>query len=209
MRNAAHCARFDACADDAITVARRLLGQRLVRIHEGERLAGIIVEAEAYLGSEDRAAHTYNGHRSPRNESMYLEGGHAYIYFTYGMHYCMNVVCSSANHGTAVLLRAIEPTEGIETMFAHRASARPGPRKEPDLCSGPARLTQALAIDRTLDGTDLRTSDVLFIERVRKRAIPAGRVSATPRIGIGDVGEWTRKPLRFCLAGNPHLSRPG
>ena len=88
--------RFD---DDAVTVAKRLLGQRLVRILRGQRLAGTIVEVEAYLGTEDRAAHTYGDRRTPRNRSMYLAGGHAYVYFTYGMHFCMNVVCGREDEG--------------------------------------------------------------------------------------------------------------
>ena len=140
--------RFDAFDDDPVTVARRLLGQRLVRIVRGHRFAGTIVEVEAYLGAIDRAAHTYGGRRTPRNESMYLGGGHAYVYFTYGKHYCVNVVCGPAGGGTAVLLRAIEPTEGLAAMGCRRIRAR----RETDLCSGPAKLTQAFDIDRALDG---------------------------------------------------------
>jgi DNA-3-methyladenine glycosylase len=103
--------RFTAMDGDPITVARRLLGQRLVRVTDGIRLAGTIVEVEAYLGAEDRAAHTFGGRRTARNESMYLPGGHAYIYFTYGAHFCLNVVCGQRDEGVAVLIRALEPTE--------------------------------------------------------------------------------------------------
>jgi DNA-3-methyladenine glycosylase len=193
--------RFLGYCDDAATVARRLLGQRLVRVIDGQRLAGLIVETEAYLGAKDRAAHTFNGRRTRRNESMYLPGGHAYVYFTYGMHYCFNVVCG-AGQGTAVLIRAIEPTEGVERMWA----ARPAARIAEDLCSGPAKLTLALRIDRTLDGEDLRASPRLFLERLRDRAIPADRIEVSARVGVQYAGEWAAKPLRFSMAGNRYVS---
>ncbi|MDY7110343.1 MAG: DNA-3-methyladenine glycosylase [Planctomycetota bacterium] len=206
MSAGATAGRFTAFHGDTITVARRLLGQRLVRVFDGPppiRLAGLIVEVEAYLGPEDRAAHTFGGRRTPRNESMYLPAGHAYVYFTYGMHHCLNVVCGDLDVGTAVLIRALHPTEGRETMAAHRPAAR----CEEDLCSGPARLTQALAIDRRLDGADLRTDPRLFIERVRRRALPASRILASPRIGVDYAGLWARRPLRFTVRGSRHLSR--
>jgi DNA-3-methyladenine glycosylase len=201
--------RFTAMRDDAITVTRRLLGQRLVRVlPNGQRLAGIIVEVEAYLGPEDRGAHTFGGRRTPRNESMYLPGGHAYVYFTYGMHFCLNVVCGRRDHGTAVLLRALEPVEGLQEMFRRRPKAR----KESDLCSGPGKLTQALAIDRRLDGENLITSPTLFIEQLRRRRLPAQAVLITPRIGLNPdprfAGDWAHRPLRFVLAGHPSASKP-
>lgn len=199
--------RFLAMDGDPVTVARRLLGQRLVRVLHGERLAGTIVEVEAYLGAEDRAAHTYGGHRSARNESMYLAGGHAYVYFTYGMHYCLNVVCGRVDEGVAVLVRALEPTEGIETMRRNRPRAK----GLTDLCSGPGKLAQALRIDRSLDGIDLRTSPALFIERMRHRSLPRRAVEETARIGLRPTaaweGDWGTRPLRFVIRGNPHLSR--
>jgi DNA-3-methyladenine glycosylase len=196
-------------SDDAITVARRLLGQRLVReLGDGTRLSGIIVETEAYLGTIDRGAHTFGGRRTQRNESMYLPGGHAYVYFTYGMHYCMNVVCGKRDEGVAVLIRALQPTEGIPRMFLHRPSVR----SERELCRGPARLTQALAIDRRLDATNLQTSSELFIERARSRTLPSSHISVGPRVGLNphpnSAGVWSQQPLRFCIRGNPYVSRP-
>jgi len=196
--------RFDDFGGDAVTVARRLLGQRLVRVRDGRRLAGIIVEVEAYLGPEDRAAHCFGGRRTARNESMYLPGGHAYVYFVYGMHWCINVVCGPRDHPTAVLLRGLEPTEGLDDMYTRRRAAR-RPR---DLCSGPARLTQALAIDRGLDGVDLRRGPHLSVERIRRRALPGRRIQVTPRIGVDYAGAWARRPLRFCVRDNEHVSRP-
>ena len=175
---------------DPVKLARALLGQRLVRVLNNHRLAGTIVEVEAYLGVKDKAAHTSNGRRTPRNESMWGDGGHAYVYFTYGMHYCMNVVASTADDPVAVLIRAIEPTEGIEQMYRHRKAAR----RDPDLCSGPAKLCQALKIDRKLDGEDLVKSGNLFIEQVRKTPLPASRIAVSPRIGVSYADDWADKP---------------
>ena len=196
--------RFLSYNDDPITVARRLLGQRLVRVLDGRRLAGTIVEVEAYLGAADKAAHTFGGRRTRRNQSMYLGGGHAYVYFTYGMHHCLNAVCGRVDEGVAVLLRAVEPTEGIELMFARRPRAK-RPR---DLCSGPGKLTEALALDRGLDGADLRLSGELFIERLRARALPWHRIARTPRVGVAYAAEWARRPLRFHIKDCPYVSRP-
>lgn len=188
---------------DPVTVARALLGQCLVRVIDGQRLAGLIVETEAYLGAPDAAAHTFNGRRTPRNESMYLGGGHAYVYFTYGIHHCMNVVAGRVGDGVAVLLRALEPTEGLDTM----RSRRPRARRETDLCSGPGRLCAALAIDRQLDGADLTAPGPLYIEQVRGRAMPASRIAVGPRVGVHYAGHWAHKPLRFWVRANPCVSR--
>lgn len=193
-------------ARDPVTLARALLGQVLVRVlDDGERLAGRIVETEAYLGVIDRAAHTYGGRRTPRTESMWGPAGHAYIYFLYGMHHCVNVVAQGPGEPTAVLIRALEPLEGLERMRAHRAGRRPKARlRDTDLCSGPAKLAQALALDRRLDGTDLVEGEHLFIERGRR--VPAGNIVTGPRIGIAYAGDWALRPLRFHMHGNPHVS---
>ena len=112
--------RFASFGIDTVTLAQRLLGQRLVRVLNGERLAGTIVEVEAYLGPRDRACHTWGGRRTARVASMYLGGGFAYVYFTYGMHHCLNVVSGRPGDGEAILVRAIEPTEGVRSMAARR-----------------------------------------------------------------------------------------
>jgi DNA-3-methyladenine glycosylase len=190
---------------DAATLARRLLGQRLVRQEtDGVRLAGRIVETEAYLGSVDKAAHTYGGRRTQRNAAMWGEAGHAYVYFTYGMHHCMNVVARGPEQPEAVLIRALEPTEGLAHLWPRRAAAR----RVTDLCSGPAKLCQALAIDRALDGEDLLQSGRLWIERVRQRAVPWRQVVTGPRVGVAYAGEWAEAPLRFFLAETAYRS-PG
>jgi len=192
---------------DAATLARALLGQVLVRVLEdGTRLAGRIVETEAYLGVVDRAAHSFGGRRTPRNASMWGPAGHAYVYFVYGMHHCMNVVAEGPERPSGVLLRALEPLAGHEQIRAHRAGKLSAARlRDTDLCSGPAKLAQALRLDRALDGADLVTGSALFLERGAR--VPPGRIAATPRIGVAYAGEWADKPLRFHVAGNPHVSR--
>ncbi len=184
---------------DPVTLARALLGRTLVRHFQGRRLAGRIVETEAYLGIPDKAAHTRGGRRTDRNASMWGPAGCAYVYFTYGMHHCLNVVADCAEVPTAVLIRALEPVEGLAVMQAHRQR-----RRDVDLCSGPAKLTQALAIDRALDGTDLVDGDALWVEG--RRGISASRIVACPRIGVAYAKEWAAKPLRFCIDAHPHLS---
>jgi DNA-3-methyladenine glycosylase len=187
-----------------VVLARALLGQRLVRIlDDGTRLVGTIVETEAYLGVTDRAAHTWNGRRTARNASMWRDGGHAYVYFTYGMHHCMNVVAQTEGKPTAVLLRALEPTEGLTAMRRRRGEAW----HDTDLCSGPAKLCQALAIGRAQDGIDLVDSETLFIELARRRSLASSTIAIGPRIGVGYAQEWAEKALRFWVRGNVHVSR--
>ena len=180
-----------------LAVARDLLGCRL---HRGEVVLEI-VETEAYLGIADKAAHTYEGRRSRRNRTMWGAAGHAYVYFVYGMHHCINVVAGETGDPVAVLIRALEPDAGIDTMFERRRRAR----RATDLCSGPAKLCQALGIDLRLDGEDLTSSDLLCVESSSRRPPPT-TIVATPRVGIAYAEEWQNEPLRFFVAGNPHVS---
>jgi DNA-3-methyladenine glycosylase len=195
---------------DAVTLAQRLIGQRLVRILEdGTRLAGIIVETEAYLGVKDKAAHTYGGRRTARNEAMYGVGGTAYVYFTYGMHFCMNVVAGEEGDPIAVLLRALEPVEGVERMRGLRAAKRgegqpPRMLKDRELASGPGRLCRAMAIARDLNGEDLTTSPRLWLEP--GRTLSPRELVRTTRIGISSAREWADRPLRWYVRGNVHVS---
>lgn len=186
---------------DAVTVARELLGQRLVRVLEGQRLAGLIVETEAYLGVEDRAAHSFGGRRTARTETMYADGGTAYVFLNYGLHHLLNVVVEMVDVPAAVLIRAVEPVEGLDQMH----SRRPAARAAADLCSGPGKLGAAFAISLAHDRLDLVASDELFIERQPPQA--ASRILRSPRIGVDYAGPWARKPLRFSIQGNPHVSR--
>lgn len=191
---------------DSVTLAKALLGQMLVRtLDDGSHLAGRIVETEAYLGVPDLAAHSANGRRTARNASMYGDGGTAYVYFTYGMHYCFNVVADRSETPTACLVRALEPVEGLDMMRQLRSGKVPADRlRDVDLCSGPAKLCQALAIDRTLDGEDLTLSDRLFLRR--GRSVPAERIITAPRVGVAYAGPWAAKPLRFLVRGNAYIS---
>ncbi|HEX3130420.1 MAG TPA: DNA-3-methyladenine glycosylase [Thermoanaerobaculia bacterium] len=186
-------------------VARDLIGRWLVRDLENERLVLRLVEVEAYLGAPDRASHAWDGRRTPRNESLYLPGGHAYVYFIYGMHWCLNAVTGEKDTGGAVLIRAGEPVEGAEAMARNRNRNRSGPVKPGDLAGGPGKLCQALAIDRSLDGVLLDREPLRIT-----RGDPAEpeEIVAGPRIGVDYAGEAAAWPLRFAIRGNRHVSRP-
>lgn len=190
-------------------VARDLLGRYLVRQLNGERLVLRLVETEAYLGAPDAASHASEGHRSERVESLYLPGGHAYVYLIYGIYHCLNAVTGGEDLGSAVLIRAGEPVEGAETMRRLRGwqekPVRPG-----DLAGGPGKLCMALDVDRELDGARLH----LPLEESRGLVLTEGEpvgeedVASGPRIGVDYAGEAAGWPLRFAVKGNPHVSRP-
>ncbi len=187
---------------DPVTLAKALLGQVLVRrLPDGRALAGKIVEVEAYLGIEDRAAHSFGGRRTARNASMWGEAGHAYVYFTYGMHWCVNVVADRKEVPTACLLRALEPLLGIEEMRKRR-----GRERLVDLCSGPAKLTEALGIDGKLDGVDLvGSSSALYIVRgPRSQAARRALVTGRGRLCDGVGG----KAAPFLPGRQPARERP-
>ncbi len=173
-------------------VARALLGKRLVKLEkDGSRLAGLINETEAYIGSDDLGCHARTG-RTARNASMWGPPGHAYVYFTYGMHWMLNIVTEQDGFPAAVLIRAIQPLEGLEVMEARRSG-----RPRHALTDGPAKLCQALNIDRRLDGHDLcQAKASLFIEN--EPEIPDSIVTKTPRVGLNHVTEpWKSVPWRY------------
>lgn len=201
-------ARFST---DAATLAQRLLGQRLVRtLPGGERLSAIIVETEAYTGPEDLASHARNGHRSPRNESIYARPGTAYVYLIYGVHHCFNIACVREGHPGAVLIRAARPVEGVERMRRLRSSGRDAGRtiRDHEIASGPGRLCAAMAIDRTLDGDDLVTSERVWIQTARRGPLPGGYVDNTPRVGVESAGTWADARLRWLLHEPPPPDPP-
>ena len=179
---------------DAAKVAPRLLGCLLVREIEGQRLIGKIVETEAY-DQTDAASHSYRG-QTPRTEVMFGAPGHAYVYFTYGMHYCMNIVTGSVGHGSAVLIRAIEPIENLEAM---RLNRRGNPR-DLELTNGPAKLCQALGIDKRFNAHDLSQSP---LQLVIKPAIMVTKIKQTTRIGISRD---RHRNWRFYIKNNPYVS---
>jgi DNA-3-methyladenine glycosylase len=186
---------------DTVTVASSLLGCVLWRrLEDGTLLAARIVETEAYLGANDMASHARRGLRSERNASMYLEGGHAYVYFTYGMHWCLNVVTQEEGLAEAVLLRAAEPVRGIEEMHERRPKAK----KDTELMNGPAKICMALDVDRRLDGASLRGASVWLAPR--DVVIDHDDIAVSPRIGIDNSGDAAAWPLRFYLRGNRHVS---
>ncbi len=172
-------------------MARELLGARLVRVWEGQRLSGIVVETEAYIGEEDKASHAAVG-RTQRNAVMYGPPGYAYVYQIYGVHFCLNVVTEAEGFPAAVLIRALWPEEGIEIMRRHR-----GGRPDDQLTNGPAKLCQALAIDRALNGADMVAGDMLFFER--GISFPDERVQRTPRIGVRGDERALTAPWRFVV----------
>ncbi|MBI2619673.1 MAG: DNA-3-methyladenine glycosylase [Ignavibacteriales bacterium] len=182
-----------------LQVARELLGMHLVRKLGSRELVGMIVEVEAYLGKRDPASHAFRG-RTKRNDVMFWRGGHLYVYFTYGMHFCANVVTRNEGIGEAVLIRAVEPMKGIVTMRRNRGL----PAQERNLrllTSGPARFCEAFGIQREDNGTDLLGKKIYLVQ---KRRIPGSRVEASNRIGI-KVG--TKKRWRFFIRNNRFVSR--
>ena len=185
---------------NVLEVARDLLGKKLVVPgRNGQRVSGIIVETEAYRGPEDRASHAWNGRRTQRTETMYGAGGTAYVYFVYGMYNQFNVVTNSEDIPHAVLVRALEPSEGLAIMRRRRRG-----RSEYELTSGPGRLCLAMGIDRKLDKADLLGDRVWLEAGV---AISPGQIARGPRIGIDYAEKWIDKPWRFWLKNNPFVSK--
>lgn len=175
-------------------MARQLLGTRLVRIEGNMRIAGLIVEAEAYRGEEDQGCHARSG-RTPRTQIMYGPPGHAYVYFTYGMHWMLNFVTEEQGFPSAVLIRAILPTEGISIIASRRNTQ---PRKR--WTDGPGKICQALDIDSGFNGADLCSPDaLLFVEY--GQSIPDQGVTNGPRVGLNSVPEpWKSIPWRFLIS---------
>ena len=185
---------------DVLAVARDLLGKKLVVPNKnGKRVSGIIVETEAYRGPEDRASHAYGGRRTNRTKTMYDIGGTAYVYFVYGMYNQFNVVTNVAGTPHAILVRAVEPSEGLNVMRRRRQG-----RSEYELTSGPGRLCLAMGIDRSLDKADL-LGERVWIEEAA--SISPRQIARGPRVGIDYAEAWVRKPWRFWVRDNEYVSR--
>jgi DNA-3-methyladenine glycosylase len=186
---------------NTLLVARELLGKRLVvPAPDGTRVSGFIVETEAYMGPEDRGAHSYNNRRTPRTETMFGTGGQAYVYFIYGMYFQFNVVTNAAQIPHAVLVRALEPDEGLEWMRQRRPV-----KQDRHLTSGPGKLCIALGLDRTFNGEDL-LGERVWIEDAGRKIAP-GQINSGPRVGIDYAGEYVDKPWRFWIKDNPYVSK--
>lgn len=179
----------------AVEAARRLLGCELVRIQDGRTIRVRIVETEAY-DQTDAASHSFNG-RTQRTDVMFGPAGHLYVYFTYGMHYCANVVIGAEGYGAAVLIRAVEPLEGEEHLVERRKG-----KAGVELTNGPAKLCQALAIDKRLNGHDLAQSPLVL---QMKPPLPGNKIIQTTRIGISRA---IHEPWRFYIADNAYVSKP-
>jgi DNA-3-methyladenine glycosylase len=172
---------------DTRVVARELLGKHLVHTTGGVERIGRIVEVEAYLGPHDLAAHSARG-LTARTKVMFGPPGHAYVYFIYGMHYCMNVVTERAGHGSAVLLRALEPVKNVEGRSC-----------------GPGLLCRAMKIDQRLNAQDLLSDELHIVAPTPPERLA---IVKAPRIGVDYAGRWAKRHLRFYLKGNPFISRP-
>jgi DNA-3-methyladenine glycosylase len=181
----------------SVEVAPDLLGKVLVHDSADGRIAGRIVETEAYAGPEDLAAHSSRG-RTARTAVMFGEPGHLYVYFVYGIHHCLNVVCGPGTKPEAVLIRGVALEAGLALARARRGAHVTDAR----LAAGPGNVAAAFGIDRALNGTDLTDGPV----RVLDGPAP-GRVVARSRIGVGYAREWAERPWRFMVADDPHVSR--
>lgn len=182
-------------ARDTVRVAKCLLGKRLVRVKGRSRMGGRIVEVEAYRGLDDPASHAFRG-PTPRNAPMFGEPGHAYVYFTYGNHYCLNITTQATGTPGAVLIRAVEPVEGLQAMRRLRPNV-----SDPNLTNGPGKLTKALGIDRALNEVDMTKPSPLFVADSDETQFEIVR---SARVGIS---RGTDLLWRFHIRGNPYVSK--
>lgn len=187
---------------DVVWLAKDLLGKVLYTRISGQLSAGIIVETEAYFGVKDKASHAYGGRRTNRTETMYCQGGVAYVYLCYGMHHLFNVVTSVRDEPHAVLIRAIEPFIGKE----HMEQRRNMPVTKAAISSGPGSAAKALGIDRSFNLKNL-TDDEVWIED-HQITYPDEEIAATPRVGIAYAKEHALLPWRFYVKGNKYVSKP-
>ena len=184
---------------DTLLVARELLGKLLVVPDEaGNRVSGKIVETEAYLGTIDKAAHTFGGRRTPRNEITYAAGGHVYVFFVYGMYFQLNFVTGEVDTPHVVLVRGVEPVEGIDIMRERR-----GPMTDKNLTSGPGKLCIALGVDRSMNG-EILTGERIWVEELE--SVPDSQIESGPRVGINYAEEFIDKPWRFWVRDNQYVS---
>ncbi len=185
----------DFYAHDTVQVAKNLLNKRLVRLKREGRMEGRIVEVEAYRGGDDPASHAFRG-QTLRNAPMFGEAGHAYVYFTYGNHYCLNITTQQTGTPGAVLIRAIEPVEGVHAMRRLRPKV-----SDLNLTNGPGKLTKALGVGKSLNGIDMTKRGPLFLVESEQVQYKMGR---SPRVGIS---QGTDRLWRFYVANNPFVSK--
>lgn len=192
---------------DTVEVAKSLIGKKIIRNISGNFFCAKIVETEAYLGLEDRACHSYGGRITDRNKTLYLPGGHIYVYLIYGMYDLLNIVTRDEDHPEAVLIRGVEPLENLDGISKKRfgkAYDNLSTYQRKNLTNGPGKLSMALGIDRSLNGKVL-SKDYLYIGEGEE--VPEKDLVITKRIGIDYAGEDANLPLRFCLRDNPYVSK--
>jgi DNA-3-methyladenine glycosylase len=186
---------------DAVQTAKDLLGKIIVRKYDGKTIKVKIVETEAYCGAEDKASHAHNNKKTKRTAPMFKEGGHSYIYLIYGMYYCFNVVTAAENNPHAVLIRAVEPLTGIKQIKENRQIKS---SRTEDLTNGPGKVSQALKIDKSLDGCSLVENHSLYI-------IDGGaenfEINSSPRVNIDYAEEYKDKKWRFFIKNNKYISK--
>lgn len=187
---------------DAVSLAKNLIGKNLVRIIGSNKIVCKIVETEAYVGPEDKGCHAYNNKRTTRTEVMFKDGGIAYVYVIYGMHYCFNIVASLKDKPEAVFIRAVEPIEGLDTIKKNRHIKSP---KNEELSNGPGKLAQALKIDKEFNGYNLVDGEELYVEADNSNTIY--KVETSTRVNIDYAEEYKTKPWRFYIKGNSYVSR--
>ncbi|MBD7962723.1 DNA-3-methyladenine glycosylase [Fictibacillus norfolkensis] len=183
-----------------LDLAKELLGMKLIHDDDKGTTSGYIVETEAYLGPEDRAAHSYNNRRTARTEVMYDEAGTIYTYFIYGMHVCFNIVSGPVNKPEAILIRALQPIEGIEEMKERRVRAK----TEIQLTNGPGKLSKAMGFTLSDNGKKMNEENIRIEEGIE---LGVHEISSGPRIGIQYAEEAVHYPYRFWIKNNPYVSR--
>lgn len=187
---------------NALECARALLGKKLLTCINGALCAATITETEAYCAPEDKASHAWNNRRTQRTNTMFMAGGTAYIYLCYGIHHLFNVVCGPKDFPHAVLIRALQPLAGIETMLKRRKMEKPETR----LTAGPGALSQAMGIKRNFNGLQLKPENAIWLEDSLSN-IDGDNIVSTTRIGIDYAGEWAAKPWRFYLKNSEWISK--
>ncbi len=189
-------------SDDVVAISRDLLGKYLFTCVDGVITGGYITETEAYKGIVDRASHAFGNRKTPRTQTMFLQGGITYVYLCYGIHEMFNIVTSAEGQPHAILIRAIEPTEGLETMLQRRKMEK----LKPNITSGPGSVAKALGISRIINAVSLQ-SDTIWIEDQGLNFADEA-VAAVPRVGVDYAGDDALLPYRFYVKGNPYVSKP-
>jgi DNA-3-methyladenine glycosylase len=188
--------------NDVVSISKDLLGKYLFTCIDGVTTGGYIVEAEAYNGAIDKASHAFGNRITPRTKTMFMQGGIAYVYLCYGIHEMFNIVTSSEGHPQAILIRAIQPTDGIEAMQVRRNM----PVLKPNITAGPGSVAKALGISRNINAFSLQ-SDIIWLED-RGLHFPDEQIKAGPRIGVAYAAEDALLPYRFYVKGNIYVSKP-